>query len=209
MAREINQWLSETSRKLDRYGLPLATVHVDDPDAAQYYEEALNDGCVGLKIHEDVQKFAIDDARLEPIHALTAKSAGFVLVHVGPIPWQDDTANGPARVGAVLEKHPGLTVVVAHMGVPETDKYLELTREHPNLYLDTTMAFTHRLTMRCQATSETFDAYQHNIVFGSDHPNLPHHYSQEVEEAAARCSSQEIKRMVFSENARQLLSGHL
>jgi hypothetical protein len=45
MARELNAWLAQTARDLDRYGVPLATVHLDDPDPLGDARTAFDDGC--------------------------------------------------------------------------------------------------------------------------------------------------------------------
>ncbi len=209
MAREINSWLAETSRRLERFGLPLATVHPADPDCASYYEKALQDGCVGLKIHEDVQNFEIDDPRLDPVHALTAAHKGFVLVHVGPIPWSLDTNNGPARVKSVLQRHPGLAVVIAHLGVPDSLQYFALSREFPQLYIDTTMALSSASPLKSGVEASEIAAHAGQIVFGSDHPNLPHPYAEEVRAINELGLSEQSRQLIFTGNARKLLAAHL
>ncbi len=49
MARSINEWLIQTATELGGFGLPLATVHPGDVDYVEYYREALQNGCVGIK----------------------------------------------------------------------------------------------------------------------------------------------------------------
>lgn len=209
MARELNSWLAATARELNRYGLPLATVHPDDEDRAAYYKEALLDGCIGLKIHEDVQKFEIDDPRLDPIHELTAAHNGFELVHVGPIPFKSDTNRGAQRVRKVLEKHPELSIVVAHLGVPDTMEYLELTREFPRLFIDTTMALSVKSPLRATIDTDKLAPFSQNILFGSDHPNLPHPYEDEVNAVKNLDMDDRLKDQIFDGNARKLLAAHL
>lgn len=209
IARELNSWLIQTSKELNRYGLPLATVHPDDPDFVEYYEDALQNGCVGIKIHEDVQKFAIDDPRLVPIHDLTVKYNGFVLVHVGPIPFKDDTNDGPARIRKVLERNRRMNVVVAHLGVPDTLRYLELTHAFPGLRLDTTMALSTNLPLRADIDNAAIEPYAKVLLFGSDHPNLPHPYEEEVYAIEDLELSDKNRELVFDQNARTLLAHHL
>ncbi len=180
MARELNRWLSQTSRDLERYGVPLATVHLDDPDPVGDLRAAFDDGCVGLKIHEDVQQLAIDDPRFTPVLALIAERAGFVLVHVGPVPWSDDTNDGPARVASVLERHPELRVVVAHFGVPDFARYSALMPRYPHLFLDTTMAFTPTSSLFADAGRGFVESIGDRIVLGTDYPNIPHPYGSDL-----------------------------
>jgi hypothetical protein len=203
IARDLNAWLAETSRRLDGYGLPLATVHLDDPDAAGDLRAALADGCIGLKIHEDVQRLAVDDPRFDPIYAQLAEREGFVLAHIGPIPWDQDTQQGPRRVASVLARHPALRVVVAHMGVPDTAAYLELCGRLPNLFIDTTMAFASD-DLRTTAQAPELEAASGSIVYGSDYPNIPYPYCAEREAIDAVGLSELARRRIFSENARRL-----
>ena len=180
MARELNAWLAQTSRALDRYGVPLATVHLDDPDPTGDLRAALDDGCIGLKIHEGVQLLAIDDPRFEPAFTLIVEREGFVLVHVGHVPWQDHSGGGPARIARVLERHPRLRVVVAHFGVPDWADYAAMMPSHPNVFLDTTMAFTAGSPLLAGADRAFVESIANSIVFGTDYPNIPSAYASDL-----------------------------
>jgi predicted TIM-barrel fold metal-dependent hydrolase len=203
MARELNAWLAQTSRELDRFGLPLATVMLDDPDPLGDLRAALDAGCIGLKIHEDVQRVAIDDSRFDPIYTELVQREGFVLAHIGPIPWAQDTRNGPARVAATLDKHPRLRFVVAHLGVPDTLAYFALIARYPNLFIDTTMALTSP-DLRTTATPAQIEAASGAIVYGSDYPNIPYHYADDQASFAALELSAPARRAILRENARRL-----
>ncbi len=204
MARELNAWLAETSRRLDGYGLPLATVHLDDPDPLGDLRAALDDGCIGLKVHEDVQRFALDDPRFGPVLAEVAAREGFVLAHVGPVPWRDDTADGPGRIAAVLTRHPRLRVVVAHFGVPDSARYVALAPAYPNLFLDTTMAFAHGSPMFAGAERALVEAAAGRVVFGTDYPNTPYPYDAERRGLEALGLAPPTLRAILGENARRL-----
>lgn len=203
MAREINAWLGQTSRDLGGFGLPLATVHLDDPDYLAVLRTALADGCIGLKIHEDVQRCAVDDPRFAPVYDALTATSGFVLAHVGPIPWSRDTRDGPARVAAVLARHPRLRFVVAHMGVPDTLAYFDLTTRFANLFIDTTMAFASD-DLRTDAGPAQISAVRGSIVYGSDYPNIPYAYATDLAAIAALGLGAATERAIFTENARRL-----
>lgn len=203
MARDLNAWLGRTSRDLAGYGLPLATVHLDDPGAADDLRDALEDGCIGLKIHEDVQGLAVDDARFDPLYARLADHEGFVLAHIGPIPWRQDTREGPRRVAGVLARHPRLRFVVAHMGVPDTLAYFALAAECPNLFIDTTMAFASP-DLRTTASGAEIEAACGSIVYGSDFPNIPFEYAADRRAIAGLGLSTGAVQAIFGENARRL-----
>ena len=179
MARELNAWLAATSRDLGGYGLPLATVHVGDADPLADLRAALDAGCVGLKLHEDVQGFAVDDARLVTVYEELERRGGFVLVHVGPIPWSFPRDEGAARIERVLARHPSLGVVVAHYGVPDTARYFALMERHPNLYLDTTMIFAEDSPMVDGSDAALVATRPDRVLYGTDFPNVPHAYGSE------------------------------
>lgn len=203
MARDLNAWLAQTSRELGGFGLPLATVHLDDANARQDLGDALDDGCIGLKIHEDVQQFGIDDPRFVPILDELARRDGFVLVHLGPIPWNFDTRNAPQRLESVLARHPTLRIVVAHMGVPETLAYFALAQTYPNLFIDTTMAFASD-DLRTTADPAAIEAASGSIVYGTDYPNIPYPYDGDRRAIEALGLTAAARAAIFGGNARRL-----
>jgi uncharacterized protein len=203
MARELNAWLAQTSRDLHGYGLPLATIHPDDPGYLDDLEIALNDGCIGLKIHEDVQRLQVDDDRFAPVYEGIG-GAGFVLAHVGRIPWHDDPG-GPARVERVVQRHPKLRFVVAHMGGDSYAAFLKLGERYPNLYLDTTMAFAGSSPMEIAIEPSVVEAHAGRIVYGTDFPNIPYPYDSELRAIDALGLSQRARKAILRENALQLI----
>ena len=206
MARELNAWLVETARTLGGYGVPLATIHPDDPTCRDDLRAALDAGCAGLKLHEDVQHIACDDGRLDPIYDELASRNRFLLVHVGPIPWVYKKREGLARVEHVLERHPNLAVVVAHFGVPDTTDYFELMSTHRNLYLDTTMIFAPSSPMRARdSATDAIERHPDRVLYGTDFPNIPHDYQAEkrgLESLGLRSSTLHA---VLHDNAERLL----
>lgn len=204
MANDINKWLINTSMRLGGYGKPLATVHPGDNDYASYYEDALRNGCLGIKIHEDVQNVRMDHSCFDPIYELTIAYNAFVLVHVGAIPWSLDTEQGPDRVESVLRRYPRLSIVVAHMGAPDTLRYLALTKQFPQLRLDTTMALSTASSLHHAISNEVLVEYHRNILFGSDFPNLPYPYGNEYEPILALPET--VQEAILWRNAHELLN---
>ncbi|MDQ2857291.1 MAG: amidohydrolase family protein [Candidatus Eremiobacteraeota bacterium] len=179
IARELNAWLAATSRALGAYGLPLATVHPADPEYLRDAREALDAGCIGLKLHEDVQRLDVDDERLAPVFEELSARGAFLLVHVGPIPWQYPAHVGAARVERVLRKHPRLNVVVAHFGTPDTLEYFTLMDRFERLYLDTTMVFGGPSLVRAPVDVAVLERYFDRVLYGTDFPNVPYPYANE------------------------------
>ncbi len=204
MARDLNAWLSATARELGPGAVPLATVHLDDPDPAGDLRAALRDGCAGLKVHESVQRLPLDDPRFAPVLDAVAEHEGFVLVHVGHIPWTNETDDGPARIARVLARQPGLRVVVAHFGVPDCARYLALAAREPRLFLDTTMAFAPDSPLRAGLGAADVLRAPGQIVYGTDWPNIPYEYDGELRGLRALALDRAVLRAITTENARRL-----
>lgn len=210
MARELNAWLAQTARDLGGYGLPLATVHPDDESYVDDIRIALDDGCIGLKLHEDVQRLAADDARFSPVYRELAARGAFVLVHAGPIPWQYDAGKGIGRIERVLAAHPELHIVVAHFGTPDSAAYFELMDRHRNLHLDTTMMFAADSPMRGSldlgSFREAIEAHADRVLYGTDFPNVPYAYESEARGIAGLDLSPSVLRAIMHGNAARLIA---
>jgi predicted TIM-barrel fold metal-dependent hydrolase len=209
IARGINQWLAQTAREIDRYGMPLFTVHLDDADCLEDAKRAIEDGCIGLKIHEDVQSLQIDDPRFHSVYEQIEKIDGFVLAHMGPIPWRLEPEIAVRRVESVLAAHPKLKIVLAHMGAPDTEKYLDILAEHEGLYLDTTMAFSSVNGLRYVVNVDAIEKNSAKILFGTDYPNVPYAYDCEPNVLRSLGLSDQALLSILGENARKLLQPFL
>jgi predicted TIM-barrel fold metal-dependent hydrolase len=213
IAREINAWLHDIRPRVPT-GIPLGTIHPDDPDVMEAVDEALvGYGFKGFKFHINVQRFFPDDPRVLPVYERLLALDRLLLIHVGSAPWPN-AYDGFPRFARVMEMFPHLTVVVAHMGSFETRQFMQLMERCPNLYLDTTMAFApvsreHRTidtrVNRVSVTNDELLRWQDRIVFGSDYPNLPYPYEEEREALWLRDLPLPVYRKIFRDNAAALL----
>jgi hypothetical protein len=212
IAREINAWLRATARRLPG-GIPLGTLHPDDPDMLEVADQALDDfGFRGFKFHINVQRFYPDDPRVLPVYERLLARDRFLLIHVGSAPWPNEFDGFP-RFARVMEMFPALKVVVAHMGSFETRQFFVLMERCPSLYLDTTMAFApfrpehqglSRLNM-IDVSNDDLIRWQDRVLFGSDFPNLPYAYEDERDALWMRALPMPVYRKIFHDNAARLL----
>ena len=209
MASELNAWLTQTSRALGRYGIPLATVHLDDPDPLGDLMRALDDGAAGLKIHEDVQALRIDDPRFTPVLRELEWRSAVVLAHLGHIPWSLQTYDGPMRIARVLNRHPHLKLIVAHLGAPDTQAYLQMTPHYPMLHLDTTMTLAPNSPMTYALRAEDATRYCDRILYGTDFPNVPYAYESERRGIQTLGLPPSAERAIFHDNAVRLFEPFL
>jgi predicted TIM-barrel fold metal-dependent hydrolase len=209
MARELNEWVAQTATTLPA-AVGFGTLHPDDADVDDVAAEATGRlGLRGFKFHHSVQRFHVDDARLFRVYA-RAEAAGHILVlHAGTMPYRD-AFTGVEPFRRVLARFPRLTVVVAHMGAFESDAFLALLDDHPNVYVDTTMTLAPaaRPYVGADPAAITDDAlirYQDRILFGSDFPLIPYDYAEEQRWAWDRPLPDMVRRKIFYDNAARLL----
>ncbi len=213
IAREINAWLHGVRPRAPG-GIPLGTIHPDDPDLMEAVDEALlGYGFHGFKFHINVQRFFPDDPRVLPVYQRLLDLNRLLLIHVGTAPWPNGF-DGYPRFARVMDMFPNLKVVVAHMGSFETRRFFGLMERCPNLYLDTTMAFApirheHRKIdtrlNRISVPNDDLLRWQDRIVFGSDFPNLPYPYEEERDALWLRDLPPAVYQKVFHDNAAVLL----
>jgi predicted TIM-barrel fold metal-dependent hydrolase len=93
---------------------------------------------------------------------------------------------GPGPIGEVLERHPSLPMIVAHMGMPEHRHFLGFAERYDNVRVDTTMCFTDftESGFLADRLGPRLAALQDKVLFGTDFPNIPHAYAHQVEALA-------------------------
>ena len=110
---------------------------------------------------------------------------------------------GPIR--RVLERYPSLRVCVPHLGLFETEAFLDLVDQF-DVYLDTAVALdtkTHeRIDLRDgDLPLDRLATYGDRIMFGSDYPIRPLPYDEAVRDVPMQVPDQRDD--VFHENARR------
>jgi hypothetical protein len=139
MAADLNAWTLEFAHATPGC-LPSATFY-PEPGVVDYVQAALGAGARVFKVHLQVGGFPADEPRLRPVWGLLAEAGVPVVVHAGHAPVA--TAHtGPAPFAALLARYPRLTAIVAHLGAPDYEPFLDLAETRERVALDTTMAFT-------------------------------------------------------------------
>ena len=139
MAAWLNDWAAQFAARTPD-ALHTATFF-PEPGAAGYVARAIADGARLFKAHVQVGGYDPRDELLDPVWGLLAEAGVPVVVHCGSGP-HPGAYTGPGPVSQVLARHPGLVLVVAHLGAPEYGEFLDLAERYEGVYLDTTMAFT-------------------------------------------------------------------
>ena len=170
---------------------------VEDPAAELEALEALK--LRGVKLHPDIQQFAIDDPRLFPMYEALGDRLP-VMLHCGD-PRYD--YSHPQRLKRLLHLFPKLRVIGAHMGGWELfDEAFELLHSE-NCYLDISSS---RMFMTPEKMRRLIQGYgADRLLFGTDFPLWS--LRDEVEAFKALGLSAEEEAKITWRNAMALLPG--
>jgi predicted TIM-barrel fold metal-dependent hydrolase len=153
-----------------------------EPEAARYVAEAVDSGARVFKVHVQVGGFDPRDRLLEPVWARLEDAGTPVVVHCGSGP-RPGRHTGPGPVADVLDRHPRLRLVIAHLGLPEYGDFLGLAERFEHVHLDTTMfatAFTEQFAPFDRAHLPRLAALRDKILLGSDFPSIPYPYAHQL-----------------------------
>jgi predicted TIM-barrel fold metal-dependent hydrolase len=204
MAAWLNDWARDFAADKPDV-LPTATFF-PEAGVTAYVDEALRWGARVWKVHVQVGGFDPRDPVLDEVWAMLEDAAHPVVVHAGSGP-APGAFTGPGPFGEVLRRHPRLTAVIAHMGMPEYDEFLDFAETFDNVHVDTTMCFTDSFGSQQalgEALAPRLAALQHKVVFGADFPNIPHDYAHQVEVLARLDLGDDWMRAVLWHNGASL-----
>ncbi|MBQ3865686.1 MAG: amidohydrolase [Clostridia bacterium] len=163
--RSINGFLAETAASSPRLSA-LGALHPDSPDQAGDMEHLLSLGLKGVKLHPDIQRFAVDDPRCLKIYELCGKAGIPVLLHTGDKRY--DYSN-PNRLLPVLRAYPHVTFIGAHFGGYSVwESAVPRLSGTENLYVDLCSSMQ---WITPEETLSYIRAYgADRVLFGTDYP---------------------------------------
>jgi predicted TIM-barrel fold metal-dependent hydrolase len=135
--RAANRWLVDTLAPI-----PQLTPYVGiDPWAlspqqnVNHLREMADRGARGIKLHPVAQRFEPNDPRMRPVYGTCEELGLVVLSHTGSAKGGEPFAE-PRAFADVLEQHPRLTVVLAHLGGGSWRQTPALARAFPKVTFD-------------------------------------------------------------------------
>lgn len=181
IATYLNDWAADLAERVPEC-LQSATFYPEDGVTA-YVTELVANGTEVFKVHVQVGDFDLVDPRLEESWAMVAEAGTPVVIHAasGPIANQH---TGPAPMRALMERHPSLTAVVAHLGAPEYADFLAIAEDYERVHLDTTMVFTDFFEDLAAFPRDLLPRLRDlgdRVLLGSDFPNIPYPYAHQLE----------------------------
>lgn len=189
--------------------VPTFTIH-PDPDVDEQTARAIARGGAVVKVHTQVGRFHTTDPRLDGAWQQIAAARLPVVLHATAVYGVagGDEYCGIDTVRALLDRHPDLCVVVAHLGMPDYADAVALARGAPQVHLDTAMTL-HDGPVSERVPPEVVEALgelSDRVVFGSDYPSIPHEYAAQVRALARLGLDDDGLRALLSGNARRLLA---
>ena len=182
MAADLNAWTMAFAKATPGC-LPSATFF-PEPEVAGYVRSAVADGARIFKVHLQVGGFSPADPLLDEVWGLLAEAGVPVVVHAGHAPVGTEHT-GPGPFGLVLARHPGLPAIIAHMGAPDYEAFLQLAADYERVRLDTTMVFTDFSVSLAPFPAGALPLARDlglagKILLGSDFPNIPYPYAWQL-----------------------------
>ncbi len=215
MSESLNLWAHELEKKYPDFIIPFGSVHPDDEKKEQILKTCFEDYQMkGLKIHCHVQKVAPEDPRMIPVYEMCEAYQKILLIHCGtgpnfkdrplnPYGYDVDQVSGLRHFEKIIGKYPKMIFIVPHLGYEEVDEFFDLLKEHPNLYLDTTMAVANFLPGKIDP--EKIAEHADRLIFGTDFPNIPYEWSREKNNLLNMKLGKESEENIFYKNAEKLL----
>ena len=220
MARDLNRFVAALAADSGGFAIGTGTVCPGEVGATDIVEEAFALGLRGLKLHCHVQAFAIDAPCLDGVYELCRDKGMPLVIHAGREPWSDALPKDPYdlcnvdRTARVLDRFPGLKLVVPHLGANEFDGYRRLLFKHDTLWLDTTMMVADYFPDLYEPQPGSgagapwlpfVRARPDRMLYGSDAPNLPYAWDREVKALARVLPDNELA-LILGDNARSLFA---
>jgi predicted TIM-barrel fold metal-dependent hydrolase len=205
MSAWLNAWAADFAARHD--DVLHTFTFFPEPGARADVEAQLRAGARIGKAHVQVGGYDPRDPLLDDVWGLLADAQVPVVVHCGSGP-APGAFTGPGPFGEVLRRHPRLVAVVAHMGMPEYEQFLDLADRYEQVHLDTTMAFTdfaEQVAPFPTAQSDRLLRLEQRILLGSDFPNTPYAYAHQVEALVRLDLGDSWLRNVLHDNGSRLL----
>lgn len=190
--------------------IPTFTIFPDD-DVADQVQVALARGGRVCKVHTQVGRYHLDDDRLATTWTQLEEAGVVVLAHVTAVYGVDGGGEfcGIDTLAALLVRHPGLRVIVAHLGMPEFDEALALAEQGPGqVWLEPSMALHDGPQLRNDFSDlqlERLADLWPQLVFGTDFPAIPHDIAAQVRGLGALGLDRRQWRGVLHDTAARLL----
>ncbi len=195
----INRFIAGTVAAYPERFSGFGALHPDSADPRGDVEEILSLKLKGVKLHPDIQGFAINDPHCRWMYELCQEAQLPILFHAGDPRYH---FSNPEQLLPVLREFPQLTVIGAHFGAyqnwgPEVEKLYGM----PNLYVDCSSTMFAVTPQRFVEMVHGFGADR--VFFGTDYPMWSP--GEELQRFLTLPLTEEEQRLILCDNARRVL----
>ena len=202
MAEWLNDWVRDFADRTPD-AVPTATLF-PEPGVEQYLAKALDGGARCVKAHVQVGAYDPRAAELDAAWGLVAEAGVPLVIHCGHGPLRGDFT-GLSLFEDVLRRHPRLTAVLAHAGMPEFDLALDLVERYPNVHIDTTMVGVPFSSPPPSGWLSRVADHGDRVALGTDFPNIPYEYATQIDAIRGWDLGDDFLRAVLHDTPARLL----
>jgi predicted TIM-barrel fold metal-dependent hydrolase len=181
MAEFLNDWASGFADRTP--GCLRSATFYPEPRAAEHVADRIEAGAEIFKIHVQVGGFDVRDPSLTKVWGVLEDAGIPVVIHAGSGP-VGTAYTGPEPVADLLRSFPRLALVVAHLGAPEYAAFIALAETYEHVRVDTTMVFTPFFDQLGAAFPRDLvprlRELRRKVLLGSDFPNIPYPYAEQL-----------------------------
>ena len=195
----INKFILDSYAQYPERIIPFAAMHPGVEDVEKVVDDIIAAGFKGIKIHPDIQGFALDEPHvLRMIAAIAGRLP--LLIHTGDYRYDN---SGPARMLHVLDLYPELVAICAHLGGYSEWENAAASAlvTNPNVYVDTCSSLFAVEPKRAAEIIHTYGVER--VMFGTDYPMWTPF--EELERFYALPLTSEEREMILHINAERLL----
>lgn len=197
---DVNRFVASVAAKDGRF-LPFGTLHPDcgPEEMAQHIARIRDLGMKGIKLHPDMQGFALNSPAC---YAMVEACGGefLLLLHTGDVRY---ARSNPEQLAPLLERFPETIFIGAHMAGYTCWEHAgeALAGKYPNLYVDISSTLFALPPEQAVALVRAYGADR--VLFGSDFPMW--HPRTELERFLGLPLTRQEQEAILYDNAARLL----
>jgi hypothetical protein len=208
MAEFLNDWSFDFADHTP--GCLRSATFYPEPGVVRYVGDRIEAGAEIFKLHVQVGGFDVRDPLLGETWGVLQDAGTPVVLHAGSGP-VGTAYTGPGPVADLLTTYPRLSLVIAHLGAPEYTEFLALAEAYEHVRVDTTMVFTSFFDALGAAFPRDLlprlRDLQPKVLLGSDFPNIPYPYAEQLAGLARLDLGDDWLRDVCWHNGERLFGG--
>lgn len=163
--RSVNTFIANSVKAHPDRFIGFGSLHPDMENAPDAVKHMQDEGLRGVKLHPDMQLFAMDEDRALKLFESFAGQLP-LLVHAGDKRYQ---FSNPHRIAKAMDRFPELVVMAAHMGgFSEWDEAAQVLAGRKNVYVDTSSTMFEIDDARMMQAIRDFGV--EHTMFASDYP---------------------------------------